>query len=118
MGSPIKTSDYETKSGHEPNTKKSPKFPYRILIFYSVLVALTFLSSGVAFNYSFQLPSLDPRIFESLISVIGILLRLAVAGFFTILERLMTRNTIRNLKEELLCFIKCVCFINRGAIHF
>src|SRR5437588_10282626 len=89
MGSPIKSMQYERKQ-IEPNKKKSKMslISDRNLIFYSLLAGLIILSFFLIFKYSLLLPSLDARIFESFIQVVGILLGFTVVGIFYYLGKI------------------------------
>jgi uncharacterized membrane protein len=58
------------------------------LIFDSLLTGLIILSFFLIFKYSLLLPTLDARIFESFIQVIGILLGFTVVGIFYYLVKI------------------------------
>src|SRR5690349_17442947 len=84
MGAPINTSQYE-KSSDRPIHRKSS----RVYLKYTIMFAAPLvLSVYLTIEFSSILPSLDPRIFETLIQVIGVLLGLTVAGMFYYLGKI------------------------------
>jgi hypothetical protein len=102
MGAPIKPVQYE--SSHKSNKKNSWSSSRVIsVVIYSVPTVIISLVSYVVFEYSILLPSLDPRIFESLIEVIGILLGFTVAGIFYYLGKIEDRKCdfIKSLSRRL-----------------